>query len=122
MIRRVNMVNIRMVNGYRVEATFVQITFEIFLYLQCATAGNGTKPFQQCESSGTSSSSGYASVSGSRYDNVRGAARGPFVSYLEDSQCAQVHYRQPPPHPTTTLVEPKPLRPRDLALPRSPLI
>ena len=27
----VNMVNIRAVNGYRVEATFVQITFEIFL-------------------------------------------------------------------------------------------
>ena len=30
MIRRVNTVNIRMVNGYRVEATFVQITFEFF--------------------------------------------------------------------------------------------
>ena len=74
--------------------------------------------FQPCESSGTSSSSGYAStsgLSGNRYDNVRGLARGPFVSYLEDSpHSAQIHYN----HPTET----RPTRPKDLAIPRSPLI
>ena len=85
-------------------------------FFQGSAQASIMQQFQQCESSGTSSSSGYAS--GSRYDNVRGSARGPFVSYLENNDTAhpaQVHYNRP-------LISERPIRPKDLALPRSPLI
>ena len=80
--------------------------------------GSNCHSLQQGGSScNSTSSSGYGTTSTMRYDNVRGEARGPFVSYpiLED----RAENRSGNQNLSTSQ---RPKRPTELALHNSPLI
>jgi len=76
---------------------------------------NNQQPQQGGSSCNSTSSSGYGTSTMMRYDNVRGEARGPFVSYpiLEDRSIL---------NNSVNLANQRPKRPTELALHNSPLI